>query len=373
MTSRKRARSVEKKDTKSPQKPNADKAVADVVESSKPKKRTKAPTRKSTADSKKNESTLKVVNVAYGEVNKKGEKIPVTSLERHKKGKDDFTALAWNVGSLRSLLNHKSHELVDLCKKEQPDIIGLMEIKLSNDDMCDECDNLLREAVEDVLGPVEIVWNHCTAKKGYSGTAFVVRKSAGKFETKLGIDGKEDPEGRAITLEFDDMAVVLCYVPNSGQDLNRLGYRTSGNDCFDAKLAKYCERLDKPTLLLGDMNVADRDVDIWNVEKPHIPKSAGTTNEERQSFRDHYTSQGFIDTFANMHPDATGCFSYWSVRARNKPKNRGLRLDYVLAAPSFPMDKMKDAFILEDFAPHGDHCPVGVTFRRSKKHPLKRQ
>ena len=24
--------------------------------------------------------------------------------------------------------------------------------------------------------------------------------------------------------------------------------------------------------------------DIWNVEAPHVPKSAGTTNEERESF-----------------------------------------------------------------------------------------
>ncbi|KAF4669276.1 DNA-(apurinic or apyrimidinic site) lyase [Perkinsus olseni] len=369
MPSRKRSRSEEM--VASPQdKENGNGQNVEPAKTSKPKKRAKA-SRKSAPETNKN-NLPKVVNVAYGEVNKNGEKVPMTDLERHRKGKEDFTAIAWNVGSLRSLLNHKVHELVDLCKKEQPDVIGFMEIKLSNEDMCEECDNLLREAVEDILGPVEIVWNHCTAKKGYSGTAFVVRKSAGKFESKLGIDGHDDPEGRTITLEFDDMVAVLCYVPNSGQDLNRLGYRTAGKDCFDAELAKYCESFDKATLLLGDLNVADRDVDIWNVDKPHIPKSAGTTNEERESFREHYTSKGFIDTFADMHPEATGCFSYWSVRARNKPKNRGLRLDYVMAAPGFPADKIKDAFILEDFAPHGDHCPVGVTFKRSKKHPLKR-
>ncbi|EER11848.1 ap endonuclease, putative [Perkinsus marinus ATCC 50983] len=95
----------------------------------------------------------------------------------------------------------------------------------------------------------------------------------------------------------------------------------------------------------------------------------GTTNEERESFREHYTSKGFTDTFAHMHPHATGCFSYWSVRARDKPRNRGLRLDYVISAPGFPIDRIEDAFILEDFAPHGNHCPVGVTFER----PLKRQ
>ncbi|EER11847.1 conserved hypothetical protein [Perkinsus marinus ATCC 50983] len=267
MPYKKRSRSDEYVASSQDRETNNDQNVEPMT--AKSNKRTKAP-RKVT------HKAVKIVNVAYAEANERGEKIPITKLERHKKGKDDFTAIAWNVDSLRALLNHNVQELIDLCKEEQPNVIGFMNIRLSDEEMCEQCDQLLRAAVENILGPVETVWNRCTAKKGYSGTAMIVRKSVGKFDSKLGISDHADPEGRTITLEFDDMVVVLCYVPNSGHGLYRLAYRTSGRRCFDAELAEYCKSFDKPTLLLGDMNVADRDVDIWNVDKPYIPKKSGT-------------------------------------------------------------------------------------------------
>ena len=49
--------------------------------------------------------------------------------------------------------------------------------------------------------------------------------------TEIGVDrggvrveGYTD-EGRTLTLEFDGFYLVTAYVPNSGQDLKRLGYR----------------------------------------------------------------------------------------------------------------------------------------------------
>ena len=38
-------------------------------------------------------------------------------------------------------------------------------------------------------------------------------------------DPKLNGEGRTITIEFDSFFLVACYVPNSGQDLQRLNYR----------------------------------------------------------------------------------------------------------------------------------------------------
>jgi exonuclease III len=37
--------------------------------------------------------------------------------------------------------------------------------------------------------------------------------------------------------------------------------------------------------IAGDMNCASRDIDIWNLEHPAILKAAGTTIEERSSFK----------------------------------------------------------------------------------------
>jgi exonuclease III len=44
-----------------------------------------------------------------------------------------------------------------------------------------------------------------------------------------------------------------------------------------------------------------------------------------------------VDTFRALYPNAQGAFTYWSVRANNRPFNRGLRLDYfVCSSAMFP-------------------------------------
>ena len=152
----------------------------------------------------------------------------------------------------------------------------------------------------------------------------------------------------------------------------------------------------KPVVLLGDLNVAHLDADIWNVDAKHIPKSAGTTPQERAAVRcvprepaavlQHCTlwlpeaawclqplraapapcarsrapgarclhpacvamrshppplqfaemlgDGAYVDCFRHLWPDATGCFSYWSTRSGNQHLNRGLRLDYAVGSSS---------------------------------------
>jgi exodeoxyribonuclease III len=116
-------------------------------------------------------------------------------------------------------------------------------------------------------------------------------------------------------------------------------------------------------VVAGDLNCAQRDMDIWNLERPAILKDAGTTLEERASFKKHFLDKGLRDSFADAHPSETGWFTYWSVRARNRPMNRGLRLDYVLTDCKA---EILDTFILHEFAENGDHCPVGITLNVSK-------
>jgi exonuclease III len=91
-------------------------------------------------------------------------------------------------------------------------------------------------------------------------------------------------------------------------------------------------------------------------------KQAGLTVEERQSFSQLLKDADLFDAFRAKHPEALGVFSYYSQRVvQNRPMNRGLRLDYVLASPSL---KLADAFILstDDAWPFADHSPVGAVF-----------
>lgn len=75
-------------------------------------------------------------------------------------------------------------------------------------------------------------------------------------------------------MEFDKFYLVACYVPNAGQGLVRLDYRTKE---WDPAFMTYLNDLKarKATILCGDLNVAHKEIDISN-PKGNL-KSAGYT------------------------------------------------------------------------------------------------
>ncbi|CAN0362456.1 unnamed protein product, partial [Ectocarpus sp. 13 AM-2016] len=121
-------------------------------------------------------------------------------------------------------------------------------------------------------------------------------------------------EGRSITVEYEKLFVVTVYVPNSGEKLVRLDYRTKEWDVALKAYVKSLEAQGKPVVLNGDLNVAHLDLDIYNRGAKHLPKNAATTKEERDSF-DSWVNGGKVsDAFRRLHPDAEGAYTYWSVR-----------------------------------------------------------
>lgn len=91
--------------------------------------------------------------------------------------------------------------------------------------------------------------------------------------------------------------------------------------------------------------------------------------------KDEASSDGefLVDTFRELHPEARGVFSYWSVRAGNRPVNRGMRLDYCLASRALVSGEagtLHDAFVLDrDTVGVSDHAPVGVVLRLGEHFP----
>jgi exodeoxyribonuclease III len=302
----------------------------------------------------------------YAKFNDAGIAIPRSSVTRSADSEQNLKFIAWNCASLRTLVSKRSDLLADLWKSERPAVLGLMETKISEKEEA-AMEAEIRKILNVKKGDVSLFFNHSSEKKGYSGTLLIVdhRQTGEISELAHSIGHSTEKEGRVISGFFPDLKlhVVLCYSPNSGQKLERLDLRTQGERSFDAKLAQFCLGKNNPVVLIGDLNVAIDDADIYNVDAAHIAKSAGTTPEERTSFRENFLDNGFIDAFKMKHKDATGSFSYWSVRAGNVSRNRGLRLDYTLLCNG-QEDAIVDAFILDKYAPQGDHCPVGIALLR---------
>eukprot|EP00397_Hematodinium_sp_SG-2012_P050932 GEMP01059424.1.p1 GENE.GEMP01059424.1~~GEMP01059424.1.p1 ORF type:complete len:347 (+),score=71.46 GEMP01059424.1:121-1161(+) len=272
--------------------------------------------------------------------------IPIGLPPRAAKVAGSFRCISWNIAGMRAFMKSRTDELTRLLAQETPDLLCLLETKIQDEHEAD-----MRKQLAEVAPKYAAHFHSCTTKKGYSGVCVLSLHKADV--TPLA----GDDEGRAVCVRIADKPpVCMVYTPNSGEGLKRLDYRISE---WDVRFRKWVAE-QKGACVIGDLNAAHLDHDIWNVEAPHIPKSSGTTPEERSSFSALLDECNLVDTMRHFSPDLQGVFSYWSVRARNRVPNRGLRLDYGLV-PRTLLPRLLEGFTLHEFAPNGDHCPVGFT------------
>jgi exodeoxyribonuclease-3 len=248
--------------------------------------------------------------------------------------------VSWNVNGIRAIVKK---DFFNDVKNIDPDILCMQETKAQDDQVA--------EALKPLAGYQ--IYSNSAVRPGYSGTAVATKIKP--LTVTRGIDIQEhDSEGRVLCLEFEDYFLVNVYVPNSGSELLRLGYRQS----WDRDFFYYLKGLEKtkPVIVCGDLNVAHKPVDLARPAE-NYNKAAGYMQEEIDGM-DRLTGGGLVDTFRKIYPDATGRYSWWSFRANARSKNIGWRIDYFLVSASF-LPFVKDAFILESVT-GSDHCPVGI-------------
>ncbi|KAH0681123.1 hypothetical protein KY284_022208 [Solanum tuberosum] len=256
--------------------------------------------------------------------------------------------LSWNVNGLRALLKLKNLCIQQLADREDFDVICLQETKLQEKDV-----EAIKESLHDYKNSF---WTCSVSKLGYSGTAIISRIKPVSIKYGLGIPD-HDTEGRLVTVEFDNFYLLCGYVPNSGDGLRRLTYRITE---WDPSLGSYMKELEKskPVVLTGDLNCAHEEIDIYN--PAGNKRSAGFTEEERQSFETNFLNKGFVDTFRKQHPGVVG-YTYWGYRHGGRKTNKGWRLDYFLVSECIA-DKVHDSYILPD-VDGSDHCPIGLVLK----------
>jgi exodeoxyribonuclease-3 len=248
--------------------------------------------------------------------------------------------ISWNVNGVRAIA--KKSFFPDLNRLDA-DILCLQETKARE------------EQVEETLKPLKgySVYSNSSERPGYSGTA--IASKIKPLNVTKGINIREhDSEGRVLCLEFESYFLVNVYVPNSGSELKRLGYRQGWDKVFFDYL-KGLEKL-KPVVVCGDFNVAHKAIDLAR-PKANYNKSAGFMQEEIDGM-DRFTRGGLADTFRRLHPADSERYTWWSYRAGARSKNIGWRIDYFLVSETF-LPSVKNAFILEDIT-GSDHCPAGI-------------
>jgi exodeoxyribonuclease-3 len=220
--------------------------------------------------------------------------------------------VSWNINSLRK----RQDRLLVWLGETQPDVVCLQETKCT-DEQFPELD--LRSAG---------YYSAFHGQKSYNGVAILAKSTPLDVRASL-CDEEEDPQARVIAATIGAVRVYSIYAPN-GQAV--------GSPAYDYKLKWYgrlrkcllAEGVQRPLAVCGDFNVAPKDEDVYD---PDLWRGAIMCSDGERAVFEQLCGEDLIDTLRIHHGEA-GLFSWWDYRMLAFPKNRGLRIDAILASKS---------------------------------------
>ena len=253
----------------------------------------------------------------------------------------------WNVNSVRLRENHICAVLTDY----EPDIICLQELKAS-------IESVPTKKFEK-LGYKHLVMR---GQKGYNGVAIISRiplVEVGSHDYCLKGDARH----------------ICARLPN-GVEIQNF-YVPAGGDIADRELnQKFRHKLDflkemqiifkrkklSKTILVGDLNIAPLENDVWNHRQ--LTKVVSHTPGEIEALKLVQDAGNFVDITRKDLPEGL-LYSWWSYRSPNwKVSDRGRRLDHIWATADIS-NNGHSSFILKEvrsWERPSDHVPVFAEF-----------
>ena len=257
------------------------------------------------------------------------------------------TLATWNINSVRLRAGLVERLLVE----EAPDILCLQECK-------SPLEKMPLEAFA-ALG-----WRHAVARgqKGYNGVAILSRLP---IEDAGHVDWCSRGDARHVAARLDDGTVIHnLYIPAGGDTPD-----PDANEKFAHKLQFLAElrawgrdAAPRRTILVGDLNIAPREDDVWDHKA--LLKVVSHTPIEVEGLTAAQEAGGWVDVTRADIPEGR-LYSWWSYRARDwAASDRGRRLDHIwasrdIAGAAHASRILRDA---RGWAQPSDHAPVFASF-----------
>ncbi len=255
--------------------------------------------------------------------------------------------ITWNINSVRLRLGL----LAKLARDWAPDVICLQETK---------CPDELFPVAD--IAAFGYPHHALLGMKGYHGVAILSRLPL-KQISPLHWCGKEDCRHIHATLP-NGIEVHNLYIPAGGDIPD-----PDENDKFAHKLSFYREQTlywqgkgaPRQRILVGDLNVAPLETDVWSHKQllgvvSHTPVEVELMGKLQQA-------SDWVDAVRHFVPPSEKLYSWWSYRARDwRTSDRGRRLDHVWVTPDL-VPALQGAAILKDardWERASDHVPVLV-------------
>ena len=266
--------------------------------------------------------------------------------------------VSFNVNSVRVRLP----QLEKVISSYQPEIIGLQETKVTDEDFPTEEIN--------ALGYHAAFYG----QKTHYGVAILSKNRPDRVTLGLPNDDVS-AQRRFIECKFNlnndrQLSVINCYFPQ-GSD-RKHPTKFPAKEKFYANVYKYLVDRYVPEdllILMGDMNVApiDKDIGIGEENRKRWLRDGKTSflPEERE-WLDKILNWGMTDSFRAHHPSTNDLFSWFDYRSRGfeRSPKRGLRIDLILnsiALNQFSKDSGID-YEVRGMERPSDHCPIWTEF-----------
>lgn len=257
-----------------------------------------------------------------------------------------FTVCTWNINSVRL----REPIVLKLLQEKAPNVLCLQECK-------SPVDKIPTENFAD-LGYSLVA----RGQKGYNGVAILSRipmEDAGHRD----FCQKGDARHVAARLE-NGVTIHNYYIPAGGDEPNRdvnekfahkLDFLTEMRDWFQA------EKPEK-SILVGDLNIAPREDDVWDHKK--LLKVVSHTPIEVEHLANAQNAGDWVDITRQDIPDGK-LYSWWSYRAKDwDAADKGRRLDHIwatsdIANTAHSSEVLRDA---RGWEKPSDHAPLFASF-----------
>ena len=255
----------------------------------------------------------------------------------------------WNINSVRLRIDQVARFLAE----QAPDVLCLQEIKCA--------EHLFPHDAFEQMGYVHRAVH---GQKGYHGVATVSRIPLRELTRN---DWQANGEARHVGVELlgpgQGMVLENVYIPAGGDIPDREANPKFGQKLdFLERMTRWSDGLDRPTLLVGDFNVAPLECDVYDHKA--LLKVVSHTPVEVAALGRLADAHGWVDLGRKHIPAPERNWTWWSYRTYWQEKDRGRRLDHMWASPELARQSAGHRFVEETrrWEQPSDHVPLITEF-----------
>lgn len=257
---------------------------------------------------------------------------------------------SWNINSVRLRMPIVERFL----QEEAPDVLCLQEIKTIEESF--------PHAAFDALGYTHRAIH---GQKGYHGVATVSRIPLREFSRH---NWQDNGEARHVGVELlgpgKGMVLENVYVPAGGDIPDReLNPKFGQKLDFLERMSRWAEKVDRPSLIVGDFNIAPLECDVWNHKQ--LLKIVSHTPIEVEALQRFKDAHGWVDIGREHIRAPDRYYSWWSYRNKDRhTADRGRRLDHMWASPDLARQTVAHRVLepARDWPQPSDHVPLVTEF-----------